>query len=189
MESQATGRFDCQAFCGAEKTGPCCRKTGHSFSSAFGMDQWYFAYGSNLLASQMVRRTGPLQTGANAPRRATLANYRVAFNHRGTDGMIYANIVTPGDGVLGVVYRCSKAALAKLDRFETGYERREVSVVDQLGNTLTAIAYVGKPDSIAAAGRPSDEYLARIVDGAREYGLPEEYIETIVERAKGMLKG
>src|SRR5258708_3117388 len=97
------------------------------------MDRWYFAYGSNLLRDQMVARTGPIRTGDDRPRIARLPNYRLAYNLLGSDGQVYANIVEPGNGVLGVVYRCEWEALEKLDGYEHGYERREVVVIDGRG--------------------------------------------------------
>ena len=46
---------------------------------------------------------------------------------RGDDGQVYANIAQPGEGVIGVLYRC-REALARLDVFEEGYDRRQVQV-------------------------------------------------------------
>ena len=143
------------------------------------MDHWYFAYGSNLLSVQMVARTGPLRTGDERPRIARLPNYRLAFNMLGSDGQIYANIATPGDGVLGVVYRCGREAMEKLDRYERGYERQKVLVIDNQGVELGAVAYIALPDNVTKPGRPSAAYLEKIVSGAACHGLPEEYIQAL----------
>jgi gamma-glutamylcyclotransferase len=143
------------------------------------MDQWYFAYGSNLLSEQMVARTGPIRTGDEQPRIARLPNYRFAFNMRGDDGQIYANIVTPGGGVIGVAYRCGPEALEKLDRCERGYERQELAVIDDRGVELRAVAYIAWPERVTAEGRPSAAYLQKIVTGACQHGLPEEYLRTL----------
>jgi cation transport regulator ChaC len=147
------------------------------------MDHWYFAYGSNLLSDQMVARTGPIRTGDERPRIARLANYRLVFNMLGSDGQIYANIVTPGGGVLGVVYRCGREALQKLDGYERGYERQELAVIDDHGVELPAVVYIARPGKVTAEGRPSDAYLQKIVSGAREHGLSEEYIRALEARA------
>ena len=143
------------------------------------MNQWYFAYGSNLLSEQMVARTGPIRTGDEQPRIARLPNYHLAFNMRGDDGQFYANIVTPGNGVIGVAYRCGPEVLEKLDRCERGYERQELEVFDDRGVELRAVAYIGRPEQVTAEGRPSAAYLQKIVIGAREHGLPEEYIRAL----------
>ncbi|MDX1946036.1 MAG: gamma-glutamylcyclotransferase family protein [Pirellulaceae bacterium] len=143
------------------------------------MNYWYFAYGSNLLATQMVARTGPIRTGDERPRIARLPNYRLTFNMLGEDGQVYANIVTPGDGVVGVIYRCGREALEKLDRFERGYERQKVLVIDGQGLQWGAMAYLARPHRVTSPGRPSAEYLQKILTGAREHGLPEEYVQAI----------
>ena len=145
-------------------------------------DQWYFAYGSNLLAAQMIERTGPLRTGDERPRRARLANYRVVFNMLGSDGEIYANIEPASGDVLGVVYRIGPQGLANLDDFEEGYERRSVVVVVDDGRELAALVYVSQLENVTAPRSPNAEYLARIIAGAREQGLPGEYIETLIRR-------
>ncbi len=143
------------------------------------MDSWYFAYGSNLRSNQMVARTGLLRIGDEPPRPVRLPNYRVVFNMLGDDGEIYANIVKPGDGVLGVVYRCDRKALEKLDRYEAGYERHKVVVIDDQGIQMGAFAYIARPESVTAEGGPSAAYLQQIVSGARAHGLPEEYIHAL----------
>lgn len=147
------------------------------------MHAWYFAYGSNLLAKQMIARTGSIGHPDHAPRSARLANFRLAFEWWGNQQQAFANIATPGPGVMGVVYRCSQADLESLDRFEVGYRRQEVTVTDEQGNELAAVAYVIRPALRAMAGPPSAEYLERIVTGAREHGLPERYISEIIALA------
>lgn len=136
------------------------------------MESNYFAYGSNLLASQMRKRTD----AARWPRLAFLPDYRLAFEMEGGDGCVYANVRTPGDGVYGVVYRCTAEELAALDRYETGYDRRSITVRDADGKELPAEIYLAKPDRVTAERAPSAEYWRRILTGAREQGLPEDYI-------------
>ena len=143
------------------------------------MDHWQFAYGSNLLRDQMLARTGPIGITDDAPRIVSLPGHRLAFNMLGGDGQVYANIVQPGDGVFGVVYRCGREALEKLDAYEDGYERQEVVVIDANGVELGAFVYVARPERVTAEAAPSAMYLQRILTGARAHGLPEEYIQVI----------
>ena len=144
--------------------------------------QWYFAYGSNLCAEQMVRRTGPVGEGEDGPRVARLPGYRLVFNMDGKDGSVYANIVQPGDGVIGVLYHCSEAALARLDVYEEGYDRRQVQVTLDDGATREAMAYVARPERTADGRSPSDDYLEIILRGARRHGLPDAYVRGIEAR-------
>jgi gamma-glutamylcyclotransferase len=148
-------------------------------------DCWYFAYGSNLLKKQMQQRAVEMRE----PHVCRLADYRFAFNKRKGNGPIYANIVKqPGAVVWGVVYRCSATAMRKLDAYEgvaTGdYHRQSVDVVDQSGATIHAVAYVANENCVCLEGRPDDEYLGRIVEGAKQHGLPADYIKTIAVAKK-----
>lgn len=143
------------------------------------MDPWYFAYGSNLHHAQLIERCGQLSASDEPPRLVRLPNYRLAFNMDGGDGEVYANIITPGNGVLGVIYRCNAAALAKLDVYETGYDRLDVTVVDEQGSKLPAIAYIAQPTNVTVERRPHAEYLQIILTGARAHGLPPDYIREI----------
>jgi Gamma-glutamyl cyclotransferase, AIG2-like len=104
------------------------------------LDEWYFAYGSNLWVDQMIRRIGPIRQGDDWPRFVQLPGYRLAFNMQGDCGRVFANIVQPGEAVLGVVYRCGPAALDILDRYESGYERQRVTVVDDRSEEIEAVA-------------------------------------------------
>jgi len=149
------------------------------------MDHWYFAYGSNLSRAQMVARTGPIRTGGEQPRIARLPNYRLVFNMRGDDGQIYGNIDSPGNGVLGVVYRCGREALEKLDGYERGYGRQNVTVIDDRGVELRAVVYIARPENVTAEGPPSAAYLAKMTNGARAHGLPHEYIRALEATAMG----
>jgi cation transport regulator ChaC len=140
---------------------------------------WYFAYGSNLLRSQMYARTGAPEPGSPPPRRAWLPGYVVEFNLLGEDGKFYANIAAPGAGVQGVLYPCAADTLDRLDTYEQGYARHCVVVSDESGEDLSAITYIGLPGCIARAGVPDTAYLEKIVTGAREHGLPDAYLRII----------
>lgn len=147
------------------------------------MESWYFAYGSNLWIRQMQMRTGAVEHAVHPPRVARLENYQLVFEHLGGSGPAYANVLPGGEGVLGVIYRCSEADLERLDQYERGYDRQLVTVTDRQGESITAIVYVMRPHPATRAGRPNAEYLQRIVEGARHHGLPEDYIADIVARA------
>lgn len=144
------------------------------------MECWYFAYGSNLLKDQMIERTGGIGHVDYPPRIARLENHRLVFERLEDTGPAFANIRSPGDGVLGVVYRCSRAELERLDHFEQGYERQAIEVTDQQDEVLAAAAYIIPPSQSAAFARPQNDYLARIVAGARQHGLPEPYVHQII---------
>lgn len=143
------------------------------------MKEWYFAYGSNMWIDQMVERTGPLMQGEDGPRKAFLPNYRLAFNVPGDNGQVFANVVCPGDGVIGVLYRCSPEALRRLDEFEFGYERRRVQVTLENGEAREAFIYIADGANILEGRTPSAEYVRRILAGARQHRLPESLVREL----------
>ena len=143
------------------------------------MSEWYFAYGSNLWTDQMAKRTGPIPHGRESTQEGGVAPLSVDFQHAGEEGQVFANIQCPGKGVLGVVYSCSPEALARLDGYERGYERRRVLVTAENGEQLEAFTYVAEPPNVVDGRKPAAEYLRRIVTGARQHGLPEVYIQEI----------
>jgi len=153
------------------------------------MSEQYFAYGSNLWIEQMVERAGPIGQGVDRPRVVRLPNYRLVFNMQGDDGEVFANLMCPGNGVLGVVYSCSLETLIKLDAFEKGYERRQVRVVLENGDELNAVTYFAKTTHVGDFSQPSVEYLKRILGGAKQHALPEAYIREIETIAKAKREG
>jgi gamma-glutamylcyclotransferase (GGCT)/AIG2-like uncharacterized protein YtfP len=153
------------------------------------MDSWYFAYGSNMSRSQMAGRTGPIRDGDEAPRVALLRGYRFGFTVRSTDNRIYANVLpSPDDVVHGVLYRCGESGMQVLDRYEAGYQRRQVTVFDETGQQYEATVYVSLPQCTVDAGIPTPRYRDIVLSGAREFGLPEEYVARIEELANGSFK-
>lgn len=142
-------------------------------------DQWYFAYGSNLSRDQKEQRTGPIRQ----ERRARLDGYRLAFNKRESDGTGKANIVThPGETVWGIVYRCSPDALREMDKHEgvpRHYVQQAVRVRVDSGEELDAVTYIAMDRFIDNSLAPSPEYLRTILCGAREHGLPDDYIRRV----------
>jgi gamma-glutamylcyclotransferase len=118
-----------------------------------------------------------------------LKGYRFAFNKRGGSGQIYANIVPDESAeVWGVVYLCNPEAIRSMDEYEgvaSGhYERIQVAVEKDTGETAQAITYVAGEDFVCEPGKPSDEYLDKIVSGARHHALPEEYVRMIEDLAE-----
>ena len=151
------------------------------------MESWYFAYGSNLWIEQMIERTGGIGQGEHRPKSAHLANHRLVFQHLEDNGPAFANILCPGNGVLGVVYHCRPTTLEKLDYYECGYTRQSITVTDQQGEMINAIAYVITPRQGVRPGQHSTEYLQRILTGAKQHGLPESYIDTIIAIAQSTI--
>ena len=130
--------------------------------------QPYFAYGSNLDVTQMLRRC----PDATDPRAATLADHDWLINERGVA------TVEPLDGahVYGVLWQISDHDLTVLDSAEgvpIRY-RRERMVVQTDDGPAEAWVYV---DHRVEPGAPRPGYLERIIDGAVHHGLPQRWLD------------
>jgi len=138
----------------------------------------YFAYGSNMSTARLVARA----PSARLRGTATLRGYVLRFHKRGKDGTAKCDAFgTDGreDVVLGVLFDISdEADWAALDRAERGYRRDDVEV--ECGGELErAATYRALPDWIDANLLPSAKYRAYVAGGAREHGLPADYIANI----------
>jgi cation transport regulator ChaC len=142
-----------------------------------GTTTWYFAYGSNMKRSQLESRAGAV----HETRLASLPGYELAFNRKARGGVATANI-RPAAGKLlrGVLYRINESAFRSLDRFEGApqhYRRIQVDATDASGAKIPAQVYIAT--RVEKGLKPAAHYLQAILDGAREHGLPADYIESI----------
>jgi cation transport regulator ChaC len=147
-----------------------------------GATAWYFAFASNMSRAQMKSRAGEILE----ERVARLENYELVFNKKARGGSATANIrPAPGQAVEGVLYKINEQAFRALDRFEGApqhYRRIEVNVVDSNGQRVAAQAFIAT--KVEKGLRPAPHYLKTILDGAREHGLPEEYLKKIQAAAE-----
>ena len=136
----------------------------------------YFAYGSNLLRSQMQARC----PGARVHSVVRLEGYELCFPMISftRSGMGVASIRPNEDAyVEGVVYAMTPDDFRRLDHYEsegTKY-RRDTITIPKLGEVWT---YFPRLD----AGHhypPSEEYLNAVIQGAIEHQLSAEYIQTL----------
>ncbi|MGQ0430208.1 MAG: gamma-glutamylcyclotransferase family protein [Gammaproteobacteria bacterium] len=137
-----------------------------------------FAYGSNMLTGQMTRRASSARSIAPA----FLERFALRWHKRSKDGSGKCSIEETGrreDFVWGVLYELNSADKIELDRFEglgSGYGERRVAVSSQEKN-LSVLAYYAT--SVDPNVRPYRWYRELVVAGAREHGLPEEYIRSL----------
>jgi gamma-glutamylcyclotransferase (GGCT)/AIG2-like uncharacterized protein YtfP len=141
----------------------------------------HFAYGSNMSRSLMRQRC----PGAHAVGTAVLQGWRFVVT---ADG--YASIVLrPGEAVYGVLWRLGARDLAAINAYESLdsglYVRRMLSVRSNRCQAR-ALVYVARP---RAEGRPRPGYVAVVEEAAREWQLPERYIQTLRRWAPARLSG
>ncbi len=144
----------------------------------------YFAYGSNMSRKQMFERCPEHECLGIA----VLRDFALCFprtspvRHCGVAGLAER----PGAEVWGVVYRLNDRDLSALDGREgydptkspqlNRYNRQPVRVLMN-GNLADCLTYFAR----AEPGQhiPSGDYLATIITGAEENGLPTEYVSAL----------
>ncbi|MEM9691247.1 MAG: gamma-glutamylcyclotransferase family protein [Myxococcota bacterium] len=134
----------------------------------------YFAYGSNLDTSRLRMRLDHIEVVGPA----VLHGWRFAVDKRGSDGSAKANIHPAGSrSVYGVVYRFDGALLPRLDAIEGGYERVLVEL-DLYPRPSRLSCHTYCSDRVAD-DLPFDWYVAHMVRGAVEHGLPPDWIRQL----------
>jgi gamma-glutamylcyclotransferase (GGCT)/AIG2-like uncharacterized protein YtfP len=136
-----------------------------------------FAYGA-LLEQRRMRRLCP---GARFIGTARLADHALAFTRysRAEKGGVADVVEALGESVWDVLYEIDGSCLDALDRYEEApraYRRDTRTVVGLDGVELEALVYVANRTGDFA---PSRMYRELILRGARERGLPEEYLRAI----------
>ncbi len=138
---------------------------------------WYFAYGSNLHDTIFRGRRGMV---ARATLRGRLDGFELRFNlpvGPGERGV--ANLEPAAERcVWGALYLLTAADCERLDRSEGvpfgAYRRVTVEVRQEDGEHCTAFTYCSA--STRTDRKPSARYLRLVVEGARQHGLPDEYV-------------
>jgi gamma-glutamylcyclotransferase len=134
-----------------------------------------FAYGSNMASSEMEawcpehRFLGP----------ARLDGFKVELRRRSIRwrGGAADIVAAPGESVWGALYELADGELDRLDRKEgEGFAYRQVEV--ELADGRRAVAYEvidKEPREVPC----TPEYAELVLAGARERGLPEEWVREL----------
>jgi cation transport regulator ChaC len=147
----------------------------------------YFAYGSNMWTARLRTRTpGCVPLGI-----ATLPGHALRFHKRSNDGSGKCNAFAGGNDneVVGVLFRIDPAELTELDRAEgagAGYERAMVTVIDETGRSQKVLTYLATPDYIDDSLKPYGWYKDVVLAGAREHGLPSDYIADQIQSVEAV---
>lgn len=113
--------------------------------------------------------------------RARLADHRLDFTHyskRWTGGT--ADIVPArGETVYGLVYEMGPEDFARLDPFESGYERVWLRVLDDAGAAHDVQSYAVRE---RGSFPPHPRYAAQILAAAERLAFPEPYLAALRAR-------
>ncbi len=139
----------------------------------------YFAYGSNLSLARLRQRT------PSARRHGTwlLPGHSLRFHKAGRDGSGKCDAFYTGDHrdqVIGALFRIDIACKRTLDDVEglgRGYGEKTVALHHEDGRIIEALTYYAT--AIDPALQPYHWYLDHVLRGARESGLPSDYIQAI----------
>lgn len=141
----------------------------------------YFAYGSNLLDSEM-KQTSP---SAKPVGRAYIPGYRLLFDkHSITRGSDAANITKDSSSMVwGFIYSLSDEERARLQDREGGYSEILATALlnrvdDEASVPIDVFTFIAKAECLKSCG-PSAEYVDLIVRGAKQRNLPADYIGSI----------
>lgn len=132
----------------------------------------YFAYGSNMSTKRLRERIPNAQPiGA-----AALNDYEFSCNKKSKDSSSKGNISPRKNATTwGVLFEIPLDDLKRLDEIEGGYERIAINVLR--GNqSIESVTYISQRISTAP---PYDWYMNYIIEGAREHGLPDDYIQSL----------
>ncbi|HEY7168328.1 MAG TPA: gamma-glutamylcyclotransferase family protein [Candidatus Binatia bacterium] len=138
---------------------------------------YYFAYGSNMNWEQMQRRC----PSAEFVCVACLADYSFAIaRHSRLRNCGTANIFPDaGSRVWGVVYYVAEQDLLILDGFEDGYVREKIFVAGHAAghSEIESLVYIATKEEDVPL--PNPEYKRLMLDGARHWQLPPDYISML----------
>jgi AIG2 family protein len=141
---------------------------------------WYFAYGSNMESATLRGRRG-IEFSRALPARAL--GWRLVLDKPPLVpvGGSFANIVPDPDAeVLGVAFEVTVAELEHIELTEGvrvgNYRRVDVALspIGTSAETLTAVSLTSERRDPTL--RPTRRYMACLVAGAEEHGLPAAYV-------------
>ncbi len=137
----------------------------------------YFAYGSNLKKEQMNQRNVIIYES----HKGFIKDYKLEFNKESKYGSSKANITKAiNEIVWGVCFELDIDGFENLRKCEIGYDEQEVVVCDE-NQEMLVIAKTFISNKICDK-LPTKEYLDRIIEGAKQHELPEDYIKNLEEQ-------
>ena len=132
---------------------------------------YYFAYGSNLSHKLMLKRC----PDAKPKFKATLPDHKLIYagrSRRWQNGGVASIKPSKGEKVVGGIYAISQECLDSLDIHEgypDTYQRKNVTVFSESGDSVEAITYVMVRQSDET--KPSQKYLDIIREGYKHWRI------------------
>ena len=141
---------------------------------------YYLAYGSNMNHKQMKKRC----PSSNFVRKVYLEGYRFVYDgYSCTWKGTVANVIESSGGIVrGGLFEISDDNLSALDCYEgypNSYDRKEIEVKDEEGDTYKAWIYFRTGKVIS---KPCEHYHKIVIQGAKDCNLPEQYIRNNLDK-------
>ena len=140
----------------------------------------YFGYGSNMLLKKLRSRCPSVDViGVCRTKGYTLKFHKVSTDESGKGDMAEAK--SGADELYGIAFSIDKSDGSNLDRAEGyghGYDKKEIDV-EALEDGKVLRVWVYYATEIDSELKPYCWYKKQVVQGARENGLPEDYIKKI----------
>ena len=146
------------------------------------MDNYtYFGYGSNMLLKKLRSRChfSVDVIGVCRTKGYTLKFHKVSTDGSGKGDMAEAK--SGADELYGIAFSIDKSDGSNLDRAEGyghGYDKKKIDV-EALEDGKVLRVWVYHATEIDSELKPYCWYKKQVVQGARENGLPEDYIKKI----------
>ncbi len=147
----------------------------------------YFGYGSNMLTCKLKDRCrSAVPIGICKIKKHSLKFHKVSHaNQNGIPDVSGKGDMIPSesetDEVYGVLFKILKKEEKKLDGAEGypdwGYGKKKIDVITTKGEKYRSVMYFA--NDIDSKKKPYHWYKEQVVQGARENGLPEDYIKKI----------
>lgn len=142
----------------------------------------YFCYGSNMSRKRLAAHLKCTVDEFGFGESVVARSWDLVFDKKKKDGTAAANIVQRKDcSVAGVLYILLPRQWQQLKASEgDGYREQPISVRTEaaMRQAVTLIA-VRTEEGI----RPSKEYVEKIIAGAREHNISEDYIAGVIAKA------
>ena len=140
----------------------------------------YFAYGSNMSLKRIQHRV----PSAKRLGLVKLVGHQLCFHKNGTDGSGKCDAFEtqePSNFVWGALFEIDAKEKPYLDKVEgvgSGYEIKDVTLLDSANNEHKAYMYYAT--DIVSELKPYPWYLNHVVTGAKEIGVPHDYLADLV---------
>ena len=139
---------------------------------------WYFIYGSNLYENQLTDRLNDQKDNYFIMQRCSLSGYKFAYNKLSTkDNTAKGNLIEMIDEVTeGVaILLLEETFNSFVEINEKGYEKKLVKLNLSSNPEIKFDGYTCISNNLTNAN-PSIDYQTKVINGAKERGLPEKYI-------------